>query len=449
MSKAVLETLHQKELARWYKLKDHPVQLSLINDSVRFKVVPAGRRSGKTERAKRFVAREAMRNPGSQYFLASPTREQTKRIFWADMKLFCFAKALGKRAISESDLIITLPNASTISLIGLDKPERFEGVPWDGGVIDEVDELKSDAWPLNISPALDTVNPLKPDHRAWCWLIGVPDGLELLYDRAEYAKAANDPSWRLYHWKSSEILPPDVIEAAKKRMSAKQYRQEYDASFETVTGRIYEDYGKDNLTNETIAPHEQLLWTHDFNYTPLSSGIAVNRGDDLYFLDEIVLESAVSRQSALEFCDKFKDHGNKNVIIFGDPSGKAGEKHGHASDYTEIEDELRRNGWKMTRRVKIQAPAIKDRQNSVRRKIKTAYGEVSLYVNPDKAKYCHEGLSRVAVKKGSTFLEEDSEFQHITTAIGYLCDQLYPIRTEKQKEQFTPIPTAHHWRELV
>ncbi|MEC4606535.1 hypothetical protein, partial [Bacillus paranthracis] len=90
-------------------------------DKVRFKVVPAGRRSGKTERAKRFVVREALRDPGP-YFVAAPTRDQVKRIYWNDLKRLCFTSALDSRAVSESELIIKLPNGSTISLIGLDQP---------------------------------------------------------------------------------------------------------------------------------------------------------------------------------------------------------------------------------------------------------------------------------------------------------------------------------------
>ncbi|MGT2493114.1 hypothetical protein ACU4GD_28030 [Cupriavidus basilensis] len=63
--------------------------------------------------------------------------------------------------------------------------------------------------------------------------------------------------------KSSEILPATTIAAAKRQMSAKQYRQEYEASFEGATGRICEDYGKANHTGARIEPHEQLLWMHD------------------------------------------------------------------------------------------------------------------------------------------------------------------------------------------
>lgn len=419
----------QRELARWYKLKDHPVQTELIHavsNGVRFPVVPAGRRSGKTERAKRFVAKMAMKNPGEMYFIAAPTRDQVKKIYWSDMKKLCLISMCHK-APSETDLTIFLNNGSQIQLIGLDRPERIEGVYWSGGVIDEIADIKADAWEANIRPALDTYNPSRPAYRAWCWLIGVPDGLNHYYDMAMYAESANDPDWRVFHWKSSEILPEDTIAAAKRQMSAKQYKQEYEASFEGATGRIYEDYDKANHTSESILPHEQLMWMHDQNYTPLSSAIGVRRDNNLYLLDEIVLTSAVSKQSALEFVEKFANHKNKHVLIYGDPAGQAGEKHGHASDYTDIEGVLKANGWSYTRKVKPAHPAIKDRQNAVRAKIKTADNVRSLFVNPKTAKWCDKGLATVQLEKGSTFQEDQkNQYQHITTAIGYCIDVEWP-----------------------
>lgn len=424
--------LLDRQLSRWYPLKDHPVQLALVNavpNGIRFPLVPAGRRSGKTERFKRFLVKQANRVPGP-YFAAAPTHDQAKKIFWDDLKAFTLS-CLHKKRPSESDRIIFMPNGSEIHVIGLDKPQRIEGIPWKGGGIDEFADVKSTAWEANILPALNTVNPMDPEYRAWCWLLGVPDGLNHYYDLCSAAETGENPDFAVFHWMSAEILPPDVISAMKRAMSAKQFRQEFEASFETATGRIYEDYSKANHTSESIQPHEQLMWMHDQNYTPLSSAVGVRRGEggnDLYLLDEIVLTSAVSKQSALEFVEKFKDHKNRHVLIYGDPAGKAGEKHGHASDYTDIEAVLRANGWTYTRKVKPAHPAIKDRQNAVRAKIKSADGHISLYVNPVTAKYCDKGLATVQLKKGSAFQEDDkNEYQHITTAIGYCVDREWPI----------------------
>lgn len=417
-----------QQLSRWYPLKDHKKQLELVAavpNGLRFPLVPAGRRSGKTERFKRFLVKQANRVRGP-YFAAAPTHDQAKKIFWTDLLDFSLSSTHSKRP-NVSDRIIYLNNGSEIHVIGLDKPQRIEGIPWKGGGIDEFADIKEEAWEAHILPALNTVNPTEPDYRAWCWLLGVPDGLNHYYELCEKAESGIDDNFKVFHWKSAEILPPEDIAMMKRIMSAKQFRQEWEASFETASGRIYEDYSKENKTSETIQSHEQLMWHHDFNFTPLSSGIAVKRDDSLYVLDEIVLESAVARQAAIEFHERYKNHGNKKLLIYGDPAGRAGEKHGHASDYTEMEDYLRSNGWQVTRMVKRKAPAIKDRQNAVRAKICNAAGERSLFVNPSKAPYADKGLATVQLKKGSTFQEEDSDYQHITTAIGYMVDYEYPI----------------------
>lgn len=418
----------QRQYERWYPLKDIPEQVRLITEPKRFKVVPAGRRSGKTERAKRYLAKQAMKHPGEMYFAAAPTQDQAKKIWYDDLCKLTFAAAHPRQPRVSPQPVIFLPNGTEIHIIGLDKAQRIEGIPWTGGVIDEIADIKPDAWEANILPALNTVTPERPDYRAWCWLIGVPDGLNHYYELYQYALSGSDPEWGAYTWKSADILPADVVASAKRVMSARQFKQEFEASFETATGRIYEEYGQENYTDATIEPHEQLMWMHDQNFTPLSSAIGVRRGDDLYLLDEIVLESAISRQSALEFVERYKDHQNKHVLVYGDPAGRAGEKHGHASDYTEIEDVLRQAGWKFTRKVKKKAPAIKDRQNAVRARICTADGARHLFVNPVSAPWCHKGLATVQLQKGSTFQEDQTnQYQHITTAIGYTVEAEWPV----------------------
>ena len=421
----------ERQLARWYELKDHPVQMRLIKAverGVRFPLVPAGRRSGKTERFKRFLVKQANKTAG-QYFAAAPTHDQAKKIFWNDLKAFSLSYLHDKKP-SESDRIIFMNNGSEIHVIGLDKPQRIEGIPWKGGGIDEFADIKPDAWEANIYPALNTVNPTDPDYLAWCWLLGVPDGLNHYYDLCEVAKTGQSPDFEVFHWMTEEVFP-EMAEKAKAVMSDKQYRQEFKASFQTATGRIYEDFSSENATTETIQPHEQLCWMHDQNFTPLSSSIGVRRGDKgekLFLLDEIVLLSAISRESAIEFVNKFENHQNKTVVLYGDPAGRAGEKHGHESDYTEIKDVLSANGWRFIDKVQQSHPAIKDRQNSVRARIKTADDKRHLFVNPKTAPWSYKGLQTVQLQAGSTFQEDQkNQYQHITTAIGYMCAVEWPV----------------------
>jgi hypothetical protein len=416
-----------RQLARWYPLKDHTVQLDLlaaVPSGIRFPLVPAGRRSGKTERFKRFIVKQANKIVGP-YFAAAPTHDQAKKIFWDDLLKFSLSST-HKKQPNIAERIIFLNNGSEIHVIGLDKPQRIEGIPWKGGGIDEFADIKPDAWESNIYPALNTVNPTEPDYKAWCWLLGVPDGLNHYFDLCQKAETNADSNFKVFHWMTSEIFP-EMAEDAKKVMSSKQYKQEFEASFETASGRIYDDYSKANSTRETIKEHEQLLWYHDFNYTPLSSGVGVLRDGIYYLLEEIVLVSAVALNSAQEFVDRYKNHKNKSVIIYGDPAGKAGEKHSQASDYTDIEAELRSHGWNFERRVRSKAMSIKDSQNALRAKIKSADKHIGLYVNPINAPYTHKGLNTVQLKKGSSFMEVESDYQHITTAVRYMMDYEHPV----------------------
>jgi hypothetical protein len=111
--------------ARWTQLKPHPEQIRLINSPARFKVVPAGRRSGKTERAKRNLIIQALKESSQgewldyRYFAAAPTRDQAKAIWWSDLKAMVPAWMREGRS-RESDLTIRLITGAGIVVVGLD-----------------------------------------------------------------------------------------------------------------------------------------------------------------------------------------------------------------------------------------------------------------------------------------------------------------------------------------
>ena len=193
---------------------------------------------------------------------------------------------------------------------------------------------------------------------------------------------------------------------------------------------VYGDYSTENHTDKVFNPDlRHIIWCHDFNFTPLSSAILQrDEQDNLYIIDEIILTSAIAKQSAFEFCERYKDHKDCVVVVYGDSSGHIGEKHGHTSDYIEIERILKKAGFQVRMKVPRKNPAIKDRQNSLRAKIVDATGKRSLFVNTKKCKYVDKGISTLQLKKGSTFQEAEGDYQHVTTALGYFTDVEFPIK---------------------
>ena len=72
-------------------------------------------------------------------------------------------------------------------------------------------------------------------------------------------------------------------------------------------------------------------------------------------------------------------------------------------------------------------PRIKDGQNSLRALICNAQGERRIFVNVKKCRYADAGLAKTSLKKGSTFQEQEDEYQHITTALRYYAFNRFPV----------------------
>ena len=140
-----MSILLDRQLERWYALIDIDVQVRLseaVGNGVRFPVVPAGRRSGKTERAKRFVAKQAMKNADQKYFLSAPTQDQAKKIWFDDMCALTLSTTHERQPRVSPQPVIYMPNGTEIHIIGLDKPQRIEGINYTPGPVDALDSLR-------------------------------------------------------------------------------------------------------------------------------------------------------------------------------------------------------------------------------------------------------------------------------------------------------------------
>lgn len=110
------------------------------------------------------------------------------------------------------------------------------------------------------------------------------------------------------------------------------------------------------------------------------------------------------------------------VRVYGDASGKAKDTRSKTSDY-----EILRAAGFVDQRVPPANPPIRDRHNAVNALLKNAAGDVRLKVNRDKCKTLINGLETVQLRKGASYLEEETRPQHVTTALGYLVMMEFPI----------------------
>ncbi len=383
-------------------------------------MVPAGRRSGKTELAKRRLVlslTEGKSWSDPRYFAAAPTREQAKRIFWRDLKAMVPEQWV--KNVFEGELCIVTKYGSELWVVGLDKPQRIEGVPWDGGVLDEYANMKPSTWTENIRPALS-------DRMGWCWIIGVPEGLNHFRDLAEYAKSGVDPEWGYYSWHSGDILPPQEIEAAKRALDEHTFRQEYEASFEGASTRAYYAYNVILHQDPSIEvdPLRPLIVCCDFNVSPCVWVVCQSDGESVWVVDEIVLRNTNTMEMAGELMRRYgtSDSRKHGIVIYGDAAGSARSTTGK-SDYAILYE----MGF-VIQNVSKSNPFVKDRINAVNAMLVNTRGEVRLKHHP-RCVYLKRDFETVSWSSGSDLDKRDSERTHASDALGYFIENEFPLRT--------------------
>jgi hypothetical protein len=437
---------------RWTPLKYHEVQAALWLSKSRFNVVPAGRRSGKTElvgKRKIVYAALSCHIPSSRfyskfadprYFCAAPTRDQAKRIYWKDLKNMIPAEFVKEKL--ETNLSIHLINNAEIHVLGMDKPERVEGTPWDGGVLDEYANMKKDAWDEHVRPAMS-------DRYGWCDFIGVPEGRNhyyQLYKRAQAhaikAHAAGKlPLWDTYHWLSADILPASEIQQAKAELDELVFQQEYCGSFLNFTGVAYYNYDENvHLQSLRYNPNGDLIFAFDFNVSPGVAAVGqemvlpFNREGGTGWIGEVWIPR---NSNTPRVCDKLlRDWGRHRgrVFCYGDSSGGAkGSAKIRGTDWEIIREKLRPAfGDRLFFKVPLANPREKDRVNAVNSRFKTASGIMRMAIDPYKCpNLVTDFESMVVVEGGSGELDDSDPMRgHITDAVGYYINREFPIKRE-------------------
>ena len=210
-----------------------PWQTKVFEDPTRFKVVAAGRRTGKSRLAAWMLIINALQSDRGHVFYVAPTQGQARDIMWQTLL------ELGHDVITGShinNLQLKLVNGATITLKGADRPETMRGVSLKFLVMDEYADMKPDVWEQVLRPAL-------ADQKGHAMFIGTPMGRNHFYELYKYAEMGDDETYSGWHFTSYDnpLLDPDEINIAKKSMSSYAFRQEFMASFEAVGSEMFKE----------------------------------------------------------------------------------------------------------------------------------------------------------------------------------------------------------------
>lgn len=188
------------------------------------------RRGGKTVATVNDLIKRALLNnrqwPPPRYAYIAPYYNQAKRIAWGYAKHY--SDVVPGREFNESELKITYPNGATLRLFGADNPDALRGDYLDGAACDEFADWAPSVFPMVIRPML-------ADFGGWATFIGTPKGHNEFC--IQHRAAEEDPKrWFSMTLRASQsgLISPEELEDARAGMTAEQYEQEFECSFEAA-----------------------------------------------------------------------------------------------------------------------------------------------------------------------------------------------------------------------
>lgn len=416
-------------IKNWEPLFHHEKQRQLWERNEGFTAVVAGRQSGKTVIARRkIVSWLPVQKPWGNpiYIYAMPTYSQAEKVAWQPLLDLINPKWIAKNGINVTNRSIRTIWNSTLYVIGTDKPERVEGLSIDGLVMDECSDQKPGIFETTFMPMFHHRN-------AWAWRIGVPKrhgvgaaDFKEFYDRG---LSSEFPNIRSFTWPSSDIIPEEKLEFARQTWDPLDFRELYEASWETVGGLIFHAFSeKDNVGEDAkYDPSKPIVVGSDFNVNPMCWILGHRYPDHFVVFDELHLRNANTVGTLNKLYSKYESH-RGGWEFFGDATGQARKTAASSSDYHLIRNDARFLDKKVY--YPKHNPPVLDRFAACNAMFCNANGTHRLFINPKCVKLIKDIKVR-AFKEGTSIPDDSPDVGHITDALGYPIHMLYPVRSKK------------------
>ncbi|MDX5369485.1 MAG: terminase family protein [Alphaproteobacteria bacterium] len=416
-------------------LKVHRGQWEPFQCKTRFRVVVAGRRWGKTHWICIELIKEAIAGEKRKVWYVAPTYSMAKQIAWEKLKeiipLDWVAKNhMGQPAINETMLSVKLINGSIIALKGADRPDTLRGVGIHFLAMDEFQDMKKEVW--------TALRPTLTDTAGRAVFIGTPKSFNHLYEfyqRGNRLNPKRNPQWTSWQFKTSDspFIAKSEIVLAMEDMDPKTFRQEYEASFETMAGRVYYDF--DRRVNVRVSPFDPSMPTmigQDFNVDPMSTVLLQRHGEEIWVTGELSLRSSSTEDVCRTLLNEYGWGFRDVATVYPDPAGN-----NRTSARGESDIQIFRE-WGFNRILfRPKHPAVRDRIAAVNRMICDAKGVRRLYVDPS-CTHLINSFEQTVYKDGTGDVDKKAGAEHMTDAIGYPIEYEFPV-----KSRFKPVGYSH------
>ena len=399
--------------------------------NARYRTAVCGRRFGKTYLAAAEIKRayrqavEKKVHPDNEIWYGAPTFKQAKRVFWRRLKRAIPARwRLGKP--NESECSIVTITGHVIRIVGLENYDDLRGSGLWFFVGDEWADCKYAAWEEVIRPMLST-------SQGHALFIGTPKGFNHFFDFYQLGQAHTDnhKSW-LYTTIQGGNVPPEEVDHARRSLDALTFRQEYEATFENFSGRVYHAFVRAN--NVKSCAYDPAIDVHvgmDFNVNPMTATVwqerLTNEGVTLWQVDEIVLPTSNTHEMSKELVLRYgrpgfgDEPGVNHIHVYPDPAGA--QRRTSAQGKTDLII-LCDYGFHVV--ALMSHPLVRDRINYVNGQFQSADGICHAFIDP-RCRRSIETYERLVFREGSNDVDKNLTYQdsstmtmdHIGDATGY------------------------------
>jgi len=237
----------------------HDKQKDVVRSKARFKIVRAGRRSGKSSLQVEDMSYTAVKEKDSPVFYIAPTQIQARAIIWEGLK----AKLALISEVNESRLEMKVPTQdggySLITVAGWENRENFRGRKAKKIYFDELDTMKDFfiGWQEIFRPALT-------DLKGEAMFSGTPKKENPNLKRLE-KMAETDSDYQAFHFTTSDNphIPKEEIDKAKGELDYNTFRQEYLAEYIENQGSLFKFTALVDVFSNTITKENSKYLTVD------------------------------------------------------------------------------------------------------------------------------------------------------------------------------------------
>jgi PBSX family phage terminase large subunit len=249
----------------------------------------------------------------------------------------------------------------------------------------------------------------------------------------KYFIESNSPFRHVYYSVTSDnpFLPDWYIEQLKESLTEREVqRMLYGKWLDISTEVIYYAFSEELSLIEDYKVDERypIRVTYDFNIglnKPISCLFYQLINGNFIFFDETVINGANTLESIEDSIGRGLYDYNTNYIIRGDAAGRAKSTKYNKSDYGVIYSALndyvnKFSSLRFVIDVPNSNPPVRKRHIVINGLLKNSHGKTKVFILKSKCPTLIEGLKMAKLKKGASYVEDDSlRSQHITTAMGY------------------------------